>query len=362
MTVNENLANINTTHQHQVERFKRGVSATLLALFKQLERELKSSLLEFPLEKWTVAVKNTLLKRLEAIRSKSIANLNKELIKNLKDLNAEEITFYTDQLDNVLADADIMGITVNKPDLEKSWDKTKRGDIIFDDGQMYSLTAFLNVFNDRNQLYLKQAVTKAQKQKLDLVATSALLFSVGGLFRRSEAQINPWSATALQYSSGFGRDLAYQTNSDILRGYAWQSVLDSRTSDVCRHNAGKYWLYNRPDLSTLDSEQYPPIHYHCRSTTAPITKSYEEMGLDPTDGLKTNLNGDIPKETTYNAWLVAQPTRIQKDALGPVRYELWRSGEVDIDAFYTRDGRQLSLLQLREKGVEFPDAYLRYVN
>ena len=362
MTVNEKLGNINTTRQHQVELYKKGVSIKLLALFKKLEKDLNNALLSFPLNKWTLANKSFLLKELEVIRSEGISKINSVLLKDLKGLNKEEATFYIDQLENVLDDADIKGIDVNRPDTEELWNKTRKGNIIFDDGQFFTLTSFLNTFNDRNQLYLKQAVNKGYKQKLDVMALSALLFGVGGLFLRSRGQIDAWSATTLQYSSSFGRDLAYKANANILNGYNWNSVLDSKTTDICRHNAGKYWLYGRGDLSTLDYEQYPPLHFRCRSSTSAIVKSYEELGIAPDENVKSNLNGDIPATGSYNAWLVTQPTSIQKQALGPVRYGLWESGEVSIDSFYTMDGRTLSLKELQRAGVEFPSEFLQYVH
>lgn len=112
-------------------------------------------------------------------------------------------------------------------------------------------------------------------------------------------------------------------NPEIFARYQWVSVLDSRTTPVCRARAGKAFEHGKGPL--------PPAHPNCRSTVFSLVK-----GVGPADDLG------------YEDWLLRQDAETQRDILGPARYKLWKQGGVKIDRF-TDGGRTLTLDQLRAR-------------
>lgn len=75
---------------------------------------------------------------------------------------------------------------------------------------------------------------------------------------------------------GIGQAFAYRA-SLVVRGFRHESIIDSRTTDICyeRHNlqlpiSDPYWSYN-----------WPPLHFHCRSIIFPVTS--DGPWTDPED-------------------------------------------------------------------------------
>jgi len=75
-------------------------------------------------------------------------------------------------------------------------------------------------------------------------------------------------------------DLAKQ----IVEAYQWSSVLDDRTSDICRYLDGKIFT-----IGELSARVKPPAHFNCRSVLVPITK-FEDYKPNPkTDFVERKL-------------------------------------------------------------------------
>jgi hypothetical protein len=162
--------------------------------------------------------------------------------------------------------------------------------------------------------------------------------------------------TALSHMSGVARDEVYSRNDDIVKGYKIVNTLDGRTSALCIELGGKCWYYDKDQApagaSLLPYEMKPPFHYHCRSTTVPILKSWRELGIninEAPEGTRSSLDGYVPASTTYAEWFRNAGEQVQRDVLGSARYELFASGELSINQFI-RDGSWLSLEQLRQRG------------
>lgn len=93
---------------------------------------------------------------------------------------------------------------------------------------------------------------------------------------------------------------------------------------------------------------------NCRTTNPPITKSYSELGIDPSElssADKEYLSGKIPEKQTYYQWFSNQSPQTQKQILGATRYNAYANGSIKIDGFYN-NGKKLTLTDLRKRGVE----------
>ena len=91
---------------------------------------------------------------------------------------------------------------------------------------------------------------------------------------------------------------------------------------------------------------------NCRSTQAPVTKSWRELGVDMDEvpaGTRASMDGQVPAETTYLEWLGKQPAGVQDEVLGPTRAKLYRDGKLPMDRMYGDKGQWLSIDQLRAR-------------
>lgn len=112
-----------------------------------------------------------------------------------------------------------------------------------------------------------------------------------------------------------------EANADIVQGVEWVSVLDGRTTDVCRGRDGEVY--------PIDSGPRPPAHPNCRSTTRTVLKGMEPL-----------------KRETYGEWLKRQPAADQDDILGPARGKLFREGRLTVDRFVDMRGKRVPLEKL----------------
>ena len=99
-------------------------------------------------------------------------------------------------------------------------------------------------------------------------------------------------------------------NRDLLAGWQWYAKLDSRTCPSCIAQHGS--------LHDID-EPGPLDHHQGRCTRLPKTKTWQELGFSITEprGLDFESGPD---------WFNRQPEEVQRDILGPKRYEAWRAG------------------------------------
>jgi len=147
----------------------------------------------------------------------------------------------------------------------------------------------------------------------------------------------------------------YLANAKAIQGYQYVAVLDSRTSATCSYLDGKIF-------PVTDKTHLPPQHFHCRSSTTPIVKSYED--LSKLEGIaqirKRNLaslsqeqisfyDGQTPLKESYNEWLSRQPDTVVLQHLGDTkRLNLFRSGELKVDQFNNSQGNSVSLQELNQ--------------
>jgi hypothetical protein len=143
----------------------------------------------------------------------------------------------------------------------------------------------------------------------------------------------------------------YQENSDILNGMQQLSTLDSHTSQICIAYSGAQWdLDGNPiNGTTLPFDGGCPRHPNCRSVIVPITKTYKELGIDIPEvatGTRASDLGQIPSDTSFNAFLNRHDKFYQDELLGKGKADLWRSGKITLRDLVSQNGRPLTLAQL----------------
>jgi len=162
----------------------------------------------------------------------------------------------------------------------------------------------------------------------------------------------------------------YKHNEDVIEGWQYVAVLDSRTTPLCSHRDGKIY-------SVDEVEKLPPAHYGCRSTTTPVFKSWETLAKH--EGLsrirKENLaklsnkdkayyDGLTPAKESYDQWLRRQPLEIQLKHIGDYKkMELFQSGKLHLDKFTNLEGKSIGINELRamsDSGYVLPGQTRRF--
>lgn len=112
-------------------------------------------------------------------------------------------------------------------------------------------------------------------------------------------------------------------NKKIFTGYKWCSILDSRTCELCAELNGTVYK----DISTVP---FIPVHYKCRCSTISFIQEEAEPDWD-----------------SFSSWVENLDEEDQLDVLGRKRFDLWKSGELEITDF-VNDGRKIKLKDLYE--------------
>jgi SPP1 gp7 family putative phage head morphogenesis protein len=132
--------------------------------------------------------------------------------------------------------------------------------------------------------------------------------------------------TAVNHVASAAKEEFWQSNPDVIKGVRWTSVLDGRTTPICRARDGKVY--------PVGSGPRPPAHWRCRSTTVGV------------------LEGDEAPEETYQTWLKRQPADVQDEILGKAKAELFRKGGLTLDKFVDDKGRSYTLAELKRREAE----------
>jgi SPP1 gp7 family putative phage head morphogenesis protein len=198
----------------------------------------------------------------------------------------------------------------------------------------------------------------------------ALEVRKGNLHNITKAQSKAVTVTAITSITNKADLAVYKTNAKALEGWQYVAVLDSRTSKLCSHLDGKIFpIDNTKDL--------PPRHWHCRSHTLPVFKSWEDVAK--LEGIanvrKQNIaklspeelafyDGQTPSRETYNDWLKRQPKEVQLKHLGDYqKVGMLNSGALTVDKFVNAEGRSIGINELRkETPVVLPQDTTRFAN
>jgi hypothetical protein len=136
------------------------------------------------------------------------------------------------------------------------------------------------------------------------------------------------------------REAYYKANEDLIKGYMWVGVLDTRACLSCIVLDGKVFKVGEPRPSQ-------PLHPDCRCVTLPVLKTYRELGVDIDElpaGNRASMDGAVPQYTTWRDVLAKADDKQLGAILGPTRAALYRGG-MSVGAM-VKDGRILTLKEL----------------
>lgn len=125
----------------------------------------------------------------------------------------------------------------------------------------------------------------------------------------------------------------------------------------CRARSGlMYTLDGKPIGHNVPFLGGVPLHWGCRSTLLPVTKSFEELEATPGitkdyldsigEGTRASMTGEVPEEYTFDTWFRTLPEADQKSMLGPAKYRIWKEAGLTFQEMVDQRGNPLTVEQL----------------
>jgi SPP1 gp7 family putative phage head morphogenesis protein len=119
--------------------------------------------------------------------------------------------------------------------------------------------------------------------------------------------------TGYKHAMNTARIASYEANSDIIKGWQFLATLDSRTTMTCIDLDGEVFPQGQGYANV------PPLHFNCRSDTAPVLKSWKELGFNMKDTTKEQraaLGGPVEGIVPYKEWIKVQPLKTKQLTFG----------------------------------------------
>jgi len=171
----------------------------------------------------------------------------------------------------------------------------------------------------------------------------------------TEIQARTLTRTAITSTQTAALKKVANDNKEIIKGFMFTAILDSRTSPICSHHNG--------NIYDIDDKRFvPPLHWNCRSSLIPVLKSKDEIAAIKSDKIKKSalakkqddqLTGVAPKRESFGNWLKRQSMDTQTKMLGSEdAANLFRQGKLKADQFVNPKGTALSIQALRNRAAQ----------
>jgi len=364
-SVNEQLRDADIGHQVDLQQYANGVVQRMLALLNRVDSDLFAQLMaaleRLPAESFTVERLQQLLASVRALNAQAYAALYGELQDELQALAVYEAGYQFSLFKSaipveaqVVLQIDIATVSAEQV-YAAAMSRPFRGRLLSEWASSIANDRMARIRDAVRIGYVEnQGISEIVKR---VRGTRAKGYSDGIIEidrRHAEAVVR----TAISHTAAFTRNRFLDVNRDLIKAVVWTSTLDSRTSEGCRIRDGLQYTpgEHKPIGHTVPWLSGPgQLHWNCRSTSLPVTKSWAELGgadigeFNP--ATRASMDGQVPAETTFAEWIKKQSAARQDEILGPTRGKLMRDGKLTLDRFYNERGRYLTLAQLRERNA-----------
>lgn len=355
MAVNDWLQAEVIRHELELRKHANGVVAKIIAVLNRSDSrlfgELQAALESMDADSFSVERLEALLTSVRSLNAAAYANMERELDDVLREFVGYEAAYQRQMLITAAPVVSVAGVST---------------DMVYAAAMRRPFQGVLlrSVWPDLSDSRMKlirrtiaqgfvESRTTAQIVR-DLRGTKVQGYA-DGLVNRSRREVEAVVRTALGHYAGVTQDSVMEANSDLVKAVKWVSTLDARTSEQCRLRDGLLYepVSHKPIGHKVPWGAGPGrLHWNCRSTQTPITKSWRELGVDMDEvpaGTRASMDGQVPAETTYLEWLGKRPAGVQDEVLGPTRAKLYRDGKLPMDRMYGDKGQWLSIDQLRAR-------------
>jgi SPP1 gp7 family putative phage head morphogenesis protein len=339
MTANDEIRDRAIAHQIYLLRYESGVTRKILKVLSQADKDLISQLSDLE-STMPIAEIDARLEGIRNIISASLEEASRDLASELTDLAEYE----ANHQEQVIRDSTPVELNIVSPSAETLIaaveSKPFEGKILKEWIDKLDEDSYIRI-RDAVRMGIVEGESYGQITKR-VIGTKALNYS-DGVTALNMRQAQALVSTAVAHTANEARQTFYGANNDLIKGVQWVSTLDARTTPICQSRDGTVF--------PVDSGPRPPAHFRCRSSTAPILKSWKELGIDMEEapsGTRASMDGQVPEAETYQTWLKKKSATFQDDVLGPTRGKLFREG-LSLDRFVDQSGKEYTLKQLRSK-------------
>ena len=362
MSINDDIRDMVIQHQHAFERLKASEVRAMRKLLRDGDALLRAEILRADITEWNHRRFQDLQSSLRQIEAGTSRQAIDALNKTLQGVAAEESRAIGAA---IATEFDAAGIpqgawTFRVPAPDQIWAAAKARPMLLDNTRAEVLEPFIRGIGRTRLRAMDRSIRYSFAVGDTPAVTSRRMLGPNGAFRGTRTSADAIVRTSMNDLSSIARERTYKANPEIIKGYQWVSTLDKRTSDICQDRDGKVWYYTDKDVQTgeplLPGEVYPPAHANCRSTTVPLTRTWEELGIKAEDispSTRASMNGQVPASTTYYQWLGRQSAATQREVLGATRYAMFKQGTA-ITKFHAPSGGLYTLDQLSKRGFTVP--------
>lgn len=336
------------SHQVDLLRVEAGVRARVLAMLDRLQRDLIARLAAANITTFSKARTSAILKEADAAIQAYYSRMQSEMELTMTGVAEASAQHAADTVSSALA-IDLSAGLPTATYLERIAGNT----LIMGapSAEWWSRQSVDTAFRFANTV--RQGITAGDTNE-NIVARVAGSKGYPGVMDVSRSNARSLVHTSIQAVASEARSETYKKNSDVIEGTRQVSTLDSHTTEICMaYDGAEYDLDGEPiNGTTLPYEGGVPRHWGCRSVEIPITKSFQELGIDapePSEGERASSDGPVPADWTFADWLATQSDAEQDEALGPGRAELWRDGKLTLTQLLDMQGNPMTLEELKAK-------------
>lgn len=360
MSLNNRLADEQIGHNADLQRYSNWLVTRVIGLLNRVDDDLIAAITK-ALEKLPAGELN--VERLEGLLT-SVRRLNhtayvtagKELTLQLKELVEVELGFQMELFETEIPPQVIASVGLNEVPAAQVFAAVRSRPF-----QGRLLKEWAASMEESRMVRIRDAVRIGfvEQQTIDQIVrrirgTKARGYA-DGLIEIDRRNAQAIVRTAVSHTAATAREAFYEGNADIIKARKWDSTLDSRTTPICQARDGKLYepVTHKPIGHSMPWLGGPGrAHWGCRSVDVPVTKSWRELGI-PIDDLppstRASMDGEVPEDMNYGAWLQRQSAKRQDDILGPNRGALLREGGLKFTELFDTKGKYLTLDELKER-------------
>lgn len=359
-TVNQIIEDEQVAHAVSLEKYKVGVVKRIIALLNRSDADLSAALAaaleRLPAESFTVERLELLLDQVRLINTQAYASVATELQNDLKDLAGYEVSWQQAMFESAIPNPVQVRFPIASVSAEQAYaaamSRPFQGRLLRNWATEIAADRMVKIRNAIRTGYLEGKTTD---QIVRGIRGSRANGYADGFLERPRKDLAAVVRTAVSHTAATARDEFVKANEEIIKADRWVSTLDNKTSPMCRIRDQLQYtaVTHKPIGHKVPWLQGPgKIHWCCRSTSAPVTKSWRELGMkldDLTPSQRASMDGQVPAGTTYSEWLNRQSDARKIEVLGPVRAQLLKEGKLDLEDFYSATGEFLTLDQMRAR-------------
>lgn len=361
LTANEILRDETVAHSDSLQKYSLGVVRRMISLLNRVDAELSAALVmaldSMPAESYTVERMELLLGSVRTLNAAAYDRVSSELSDDLLELAGYATSWQSDTFAMALPKVvqvyhPIVSVTAEQA-YAAAMSRPFQGRLLRDWGKDLAAGRMAVIRNSIRDGYLQGKTVADIVRGIRGTKTEAF---ADGFLNRSRHDLASVVRSAVMHTASTAREQFYQANESIVKALQWTSTLDTKTSAPCRIRDHKNYTADtkKPIGHKVPWLQGPgKLHWNCRSTETPVTKSWRELGIpvdEMTPGERASMDGAVPADTNYLDWISRQSAARQERVLGPIRYRMIQSGEIKMGDLYTPSGEFKTIDQL--KGID----------